>query len=424
MFGSIVVALDLEPGGDRALPIARGLARAGGLPVVLLTVSSPNISEARDIYELRRRAEANGWPVDGCTVAHDNDVARAIVDDVERGDRALLVMATSAKGSLAAQFLGGVTEDVLSLIDRPLLLVGPRVPSDCEPAHPTPVVCIERSDVAEAAVPAIASWSRTFGGRDPLLAELPDGSADRGASPTSAQVESFESLLSAEGIDAGRTTVHGDHFDSWLDDLAEQVADAVVVSTSARWSDKRSRGRSTTRRLVQRSTRPVLVVPARYAPWQAPSVPSSPPPEMPLDAVEELSAATCWEVLTSSRVGRLAVCSSGSPRIFPINFVVDEHTIVFRTAPGTKLAGVRNSSVAFEVDDYDADTGQATSVIIAGTATEITDADEWDRALELPLFPWHVAPKGHFVRVTPDTVSGRRFRAAYAGGTGTSPKRP
>jgi nucleotide-binding universal stress UspA family protein/nitroimidazol reductase NimA-like FMN-containing flavoprotein (pyridoxamine 5'-phosphate oxidase superfamily) len=415
MFGSIVVALDLESGGDRALPVVRSLARVGDLPVVLLTVSSPHMSEESDVFQLRRRAEANGWPVDGCTIAHDNDAARAIVSDVEHRDQALLVMATSAKGSLAAQFLGGVTEDVLGLIDQPLLLVGPRVPADCELMHPTPVACIERSDVAEAAVPAIVSWKRTFGGPDPRLAELPDAAVDRGNSAGPSLVESFETLLAAEGINAVPATVDGDDVESWLDDLANQMPDSVVVSTSARWSDRHARGRSVTRRLVQRLPRPVLVVPARYAPWRAPSAPNSPAPQMPLDAVEELTAATCWEVLSSSRVGRLAVCIGGSARIFPINFVVDEHTIVFRTAPGTKLAGINTPGVAFEVDDYDDATGQAMSVIIEGRASDITGADEWDRALGLPLFPWHVAPKGHFVRITPDTVSGRRFRAVYAG---------
>ena len=45
MFRSIVVALDLESGGDRALPVARQLAATGNLPVTLLTVSSPHMSE-------------------------------------------------------------------------------------------------------------------------------------------------------------------------------------------------------------------------------------------------------------------------------------------------------------------------------------------------------------------------------------------
>src|SRR5215207_7651131 len=103
MFTSIVVALDLERGGDRALPIARQLAAAASLPVSLLTVSSPHMSEDIDAYELRRRAAANGWSADGCVIAHDDDPARAIVEHLERCDRPLLVMATSAKASLTAQ---------------------------------------------------------------------------------------------------------------------------------------------------------------------------------------------------------------------------------------------------------------------------------------------------------------------------------
>jgi uncharacterized protein len=165
---------------------------------------------------------------------------------------------------------------------------------------------------------------------------------------------------------------------------------------------------------VQRSTRPVLAVPARYAPWQTHPAPAPPSHDLPLDAVEELTPAACWSVLGAAQVGRLAVCTDGSPHIFPINYVVDEQTVVFRTAPGSKLAGSRNADVAFEVDDYDVDSGQASSVIIEGRASEITEAAEWDRALGLPLFPWHVTPKGHFVRITPGTVSGRRFRAVYA----------
>jgi len=45
MFSSIVVPLDLEPHGDRALPIARRLAADGGIPLELVTVSSPAVSE-------------------------------------------------------------------------------------------------------------------------------------------------------------------------------------------------------------------------------------------------------------------------------------------------------------------------------------------------------------------------------------------
>ena len=130
--------------------------------------------------------------------------------------------------------------------------------------------------------------------------------------------------------------------------------------------------------------------------------------------MEELPAATCWELVRTRRVGRLAVNVDGRARIFPINFVVDGQTIVYRTAAGTKLSATRRADVEFEVDHYDASTGRAWSVIVAGRATEVTRSDDWEHVHDLLLFPWHLAPKPFFVRIVPEAVTGRRFRAVYA----------
>ena len=422
MFRSIVVALDLGPDGDRALPIVRGLVAASDLPVELITVSSPHVDEAVDAHELSVRLAANGWPADASAIAHDNDVARAIVNHLDSRDNALLVMATSAKASLTARFLGSITEAVLSRLDQPVLLVGPRVPAECELADPTLIVLIDTGDLAEATVPAIASWARTIGGSQPVLAEISSPSTDEEVAPT--HLDRYVTMLAAEGITASQENVQPDDIESWIGRVLEKATDPIFVATSVRWTDARARGHSMTRRLVQRSTRPVLVVPARYAPWRPPPSRVSSQPELPLETVEELTVPACWELLASTRVGRLAVCMSGLPGIFPVNFVVDEQTIVFRTAPGTKLSALKNSHVAFEIDDYDPDDGHASSVIVEGRAAEITEAADWDRALGLPLFPWHVSPKGHFVRITPDNVSGRRFRAVYVGPSGITGRSP
>ena len=123
-----------------------------------------------------------------------------------------------------------------------------------------------------------------------------------------------------------------------------------------------------------------------------------------------LEANQCWELLRSSEVGRLAVSIGNHPDIFPLNFVVDHGTVVFRTSEGTKLAAaVLGTAVAFEVDGYDADAGKAWSVVIKGRAVEIERMQDIFDALDLPLFPWHAAPKHRFVRIEPDGVSGRRF---------------
>ena len=80
MFTSIVVALDLGATGDRSLPLASSLARLGGLPVELLTVSSPGRSLDRDVQELERRAAAHGFEQHECVVLHDDVPAAAILD--------------------------------------------------------------------------------------------------------------------------------------------------------------------------------------------------------------------------------------------------------------------------------------------------------------------------------------------------------
>jgi nitroimidazol reductase NimA-like FMN-containing flavoprotein (pyridoxamine 5'-phosphate oxidase superfamily) len=133
-----------------------------------------------------------------------------------------------------------------------------------------------------------------------------------------------------------------------------------------------------------------------------------------------LETNTCWELLRGSDVGRLAVSMGNHhPEIFPVNFVVDHGTVVFRTAEGTKLAGaVLGELVAFEVDGYDAAAGDAWSVVLKGRASEIERIQDVVDALDLPLFPWQAAPKPCFVRIEPDELSGRRFHVVDQRGSG------
>ena len=57
--------------------------------------------------------------------------------------------------------------------------------------------------------------------------------------------------------------------------------------------------------------------------------------------VVELDESACWGLLRSVEVGRLAVVVNHRPEIFPINFVVDHATVVFRTAGGRSWIGAR-----------------------------------------------------------------------------------
>lgn len=134
--------------------------------------------------------------------------------------------------------------------------------------------------------------------------------------------------------------------------------------------------------------------------------------------VAAMSESAAWAQLRRAAVGRLAVVVDGAPDIFPVNFVVDHGSVVFRTADGTKLAGAVGHPVAFEVDGYDPDVGEAWSVVIKGVAREIGEVDEVVDALNLPLVTWHAAAKPRIIRIEAGTISGRRFVARTWGGGG------
>lgn len=125
----------------------------------------------------------------------------------------------------------------------------------------------------------------------------------------------------------------------------------------------------------------------------------------------ELDGAECLRLLTTTTVGRVALTRRALPVILPVNYAMDEGTVVIRTRPGSLLATSREQGVvvAFEVDELDRGTYSGWSVLVTGTLREITDVDELDRAGRLPLVPWVGGDRRHFVRITPGLLSGRRL---------------
>ncbi|GJF09648.1 hypothetical protein NGTWS0302_14160 [Mycolicibacterium cyprinidarum] len=124
--------------------------------------------------------------------------------------------------------------------------------------------------------------------------------------------------------------------------------------------------------------------------------------------VTELTEAESWNLLSAVSLGRLVTTVSGWTEIFPVNFVVQRRTLLFRTAEGTKLlTSVLNEHVLFEADDHNIVEGW--SVVVRGTAHLLSTSDEIDDARRAGLYPWIATQKLRFVRITPDTLTGRRF---------------
>jgi len=128
------------------------------------------------------------------------------------------------------------------------------------------------------------------------------------------------------------------------------------------------------------------------------------------ELVEELPTAECWRLLEYAQLGRLAVDGAdGIPDVFPVNFLVHSGAVYIRTAPGGKIASVTARPVAaFEVD------GEAPafrwSVVIRGAAHRVDDDADIRASGILELMSWSPTSKHQVIRLTPATVTGRRFR--------------
>jgi uncharacterized protein len=133
---------------------------------------------------------------------------------------------------------------------------------------------------------------------------------------------------------------------------------------------------------------------------------------MPVDwnGLEVLSREECLRLVAGAHVGRVAVTVDALPAVFPVNFVLDDEAIVFRTAAGTKLdAATANAVIAFEVDSADPLYHTGWSVLVQGVASEIVEPGELERAWALPLRAWAGHDRDRFVRISTDRVSGRRL---------------
>lgn len=122
-----------------------------------------------------------------------------------------------------------------------------------------------------------------------------------------------------------------------------------------------------------------------------------------------LTEEECWKLLRLETVGRLVTHVGEVVDIVPLNFVVDDDSLVFRTAAGSKLSGLTvNSAVALEVDRFNAERGW--SVVVHGRAGVVSSDAELAAVEQLPLAPMVSTVKPTFVRIHVDSVRGRRFR--------------
>jgi hypothetical protein len=123
----------------------------------------------------------------------------------------------------------------------------------------------------------------------------------------------------------------------------------------------------------------------------------------------DLSRAECLDLLAAKRVGRIAYPVDQGARILPVNYILADDGIIFRTVPDGEISRHALDSIcAFEIDETDDLFESGWSVIVVGRLRLATEEDfARMRYGKLPE-PWVGGDRRMFVRLSGEDVSGRR----------------
>ncbi|MGW2639934.1 pyridoxamine 5'-phosphate oxidase family protein [Streptomyces sp. NPDC001348] len=132
------------------------------------------------------------------------------------------------------------------------------------------------------------------------------------------------------------------------------------------------------------------------------------------DAFRALDRQECLRLLAKVPVGRVVFTRQALPAVLPINFSLDEDAsvLLFTSAGSDLVRAIDGVVVAFEADEFDADTRSGWSVIVTGRATLVTDPVERQRLSETGPNSWMPVRDGVFVRIESALVTGRELAGA------------
>ncbi|MEU3741456.1 pyridoxamine 5'-phosphate oxidase family protein [Streptomyces sp. NPDC032198] len=128
----------------------------------------------------------------------------------------------------------------------------------------------------------------------------------------------------------------------------------------------------------------------------------------------ELGVGECHRLLGTHGIGRVGLSTPDGPVILPVNYILSEDAVAYRTAPNALLASAAGNRVAFEVDRVDDALSQAWSVLLSGTARAVTDPVQVRLLNERAhCQPWAGGDRDLWIAITPTRLTGRRIAARH-----------
>jgi nucleotide-binding universal stress UspA family protein len=263
---TVVVPLDGSPRAERALGVARPLARELGAGVVVMAKPwygevEPTATQAYLDAIVAFGEPPVGGPVDEAKVVQDLSAAEAIQQVVEDASPALLCMTTHGRGRLRWAVAGSVAEDVIRAASAPLVLLGPHARATWPGPTRRVVVCVDGAATDRRSTEIACQWARALDLEICLLSVYHP--LDVEAERPELRFGPLEELAKEQGLSLEKRQVFRSSFVAGaLADVAEDdEASLLVMAAHHHSAAARLALGSTTMATVHMAPCPVLVIP-------------------------------------------------------------------------------------------------------------------------------------------------------------------
>ena len=129
----------------------------------------------------------------------------------------------------------------------------------------------------------------------------------------------------------------------------------------------------------------------------------------------EFSREECARLLRAGVAGRVAVGTPTGPHIVPVNYAIDEESILIRTTAYSLLGTYgRGAQLCFEVDQFDYELKRGWSVVVRGRGTFVDDQEELaEIARSWEPRPWATGQRNLLVRIPWTEMTGRQLGGGW-----------
>ena len=129
----------------------------------------------------------------------------------------------------------------------------------------------------------------------------------------------------------------------------------------------------------------------------------------------ELDEERSWALLGASGLGRVGFVAEGRVKVFPVNYIVLHGAVYFRTSrDGEVASNLPQQGVALQTDTSNPAIQSGWSVLVSGPAEAVEDREELTVLFgHMTEEPWAGGIRDLFVRIAPESVTGRQVYLAH-----------